>query len=93
MVELSYNTNHHSSIKMTPFKAVYGLDATTIHDYQPGTNKNVSIDTSLQEHKRLLAALKDNLQEVRLKMVTQANKKRITKEFQIDEWVYLHLQP
>ncbi|KAL4578498.1 hypothetical protein LXL04_014621 [Taraxacum kok-saghyz] len=58
LVELWYNTSFHSSINMSPFKAMYGREATTIHEYKPGTNSTASIDSTLQEHQRLIDLLK-----------------------------------
>lgn len=50
LAEFWYKTSFHSSIKMTPFKALYGKEATTIHKYTPGSNQTASIDESLVEH-------------------------------------------
>ncbi|KAJ0828513.1 putative nucleotidyltransferase, Ribonuclease H [Helianthus annuus] len=93
MAEFSYNTNFHSSIGMTPFKALYGHEATSVHDYIPGTNSNASIDMSLSSHQEVIEALKTSLEVARGRMVKQANKHRLEKEFDIGDWVYLKLQP
>ncbi|XP_076886631.1 uncharacterized protein LOC143536549 [Bidens hawaiensis] len=93
MAEFSYNTNFHSSINMTPFKALYGHEATSVHDYIPGTTANASIDVSLSNHQELLVALKASLKNAKKRMIKQANKHRLEKEFEVDDWVYLKLQP
>lgn len=36
--EFWYNTTHHSSIGMTPFKALYGRDPPALAGYEPGTS-------------------------------------------------------
>nr|GEX68598.1 reverse transcriptase [Tanacetum cinerariifolium] len=77
---------------MTPFKAVYGREATTIHDYSPGTNKTASIDATLVEHQRLISVLKEALEHTRQRMTKQANKKRMEKQFEVGELVYLRLR-
>ncbi|KAK9070431.1 hypothetical protein SSX86_010833 [Deinandra increscens subsp. villosa] len=92
LAEFSYNTAHHSSINMTPFKALYGKEANSIHEYTPGSNRMASIDLSLQEHDRVLATLKQSMLQAQQRMVQQANKKRKDKQFQIGDWVYLRLQ-
>ncbi|GJT99431.1 reverse transcriptase, partial [Tanacetum coccineum] len=77
---------------MTPFKALYGRDAETIHDYTPGENRTASIDTSLMEHHRLMEALKGALEQTRHRMAKQANKKRMEKQFKVGDCVYLRLR-
>ena len=58
LAEFSYNTSHHSTIDMTPFKALYGRDVKTIHEYTSGTSTTASIDQTLVEHARLIGVLK-----------------------------------
>nr|GEW93139.1 reverse transcriptase [Tanacetum cinerariifolium] len=87
-----YNTSYHSSIQITPFKALYGIDAETIHDYTAGENRAASIDTSLMEHQRLMEALKGALEKTRHRMAKQANKKRKEKQFKVGDCVYLRLR-
>nr|GEY69108.1 reverse transcriptase [Tanacetum cinerariifolium] len=77
---------------MTPFKAVYVKEATTIHDYSPGTNNTASIDATLVEHQRLISVLKEALEHTRQRMTKQANKKRMEKQFQVGELVCLRLR-
>ncbi|KAL4556869.1 hypothetical protein LXL04_035035 [Taraxacum kok-saghyz] len=92
LAEFWYNTSFHSSIKMTPFKAMYGQDVSAIHEYTPGTNTTASIDASLEEHQRINDLLKFSLSQARNKMINTANKKRCAKEFQVGEFVYLRLR-
>nr|GEW22164.1 serine--tRNA ligase-like [Tanacetum cinerariifolium] len=77
---------------MTPFKAMYGREATTIHDYTPGSNPTASIDASLAEHQRIINVLKISLDKTRKRMTKQANKKRMEKQFQVGDLVYLRLR-
>lgn len=79
LAEYSYNTSHHSAIDMSPFKAVYGHDASSIHDCIPGANNNASIDTSLASHQQLLDSLKVSLERAQARMLNQANKNAWTK--------------
>ncbi|KAK9071834.1 hypothetical protein SSX86_008263 [Deinandra increscens subsp. villosa] len=92
LAEFSYNTSFHTSIAMTPFQAVYGREATSIHEYLKGNSKTASIDESLAEHARLLSLLKSAIERARSRMVRQANKKRMDKEFNLNDYVYLRLQ-
>ncbi|KAL4583040.1 hypothetical protein LXL04_007604 [Taraxacum kok-saghyz] len=92
LAEFWYNTSFHSAIQMSPFKAVYGREATSIHEYSPGTTNTASIEETLLEHQRIITLLKASLTRAREKMTTQANKKRQHKEFSVGEFVYLRLR-
>ncbi|KAL4581633.1 hypothetical protein LXL04_006159 [Taraxacum kok-saghyz] len=85
LAEFWYNTSFHSAIAMTPFKVMYGRDATAIHDYTPSSNATASIDATLQEHQRLIDLLKEALTRSRQQMTKQANKHRLDKEFKVGD--------
>lgn len=70
---------------------MYGRDATTIHDYTPGSNLIASIDSSLLEHQQVLVLLKESLQQAQNRVTKQANKKRIDKQLEVGDLVYLCL--
>lgn len=92
LAEYSYNTTYHSAIDMTPFMAVYGREATSIHDYSQGDTSNGSIEASLQEHDRVRALLQAASLRAKERMTKQANKHRMEKEFKVNDLVYLKLQ-
>ncbi|GJZ65324.1 ty3-gypsy retrotransposon protein, partial [Tanacetum coccineum] len=91
LAELCYNTSHHSSINMSPFKALYGCDVTSIHNYLPGSTATGSIENSLLEHQKIMSSLKHSIEVSKQKMVTQANKHRLDKHFAVGDFVYLRL--
>lgn len=91
LAEFSYNTNHHTAIEMSPFQALYGRQVSTIHDYVPGTAKCGSIEESLLLHQKILDSLKTSLEAAKHRMIKQANKHRIEKEFAVGDYVYLRL--
>ncbi|KAL4581445.1 hypothetical protein LXL04_017660 [Taraxacum kok-saghyz] len=76
---------------MTPFQALYGRPVPTILHYTSGSSKVASIDTSLLELQRLRQLLKDTLTRTRQRMTDNANRKRIDKEFQVGDKVFLKL--
>ncbi|GKB85482.1 ty3-gypsy retrotransposon protein [Tanacetum coccineum] len=49
MGEYSYNTSFHSSIKMTPYQALYGRVPPSIILYSPGSSKVAAVDEGLVE--------------------------------------------
>ncbi|XP_072066649.1 uncharacterized protein [Arachis hypogaea] len=61
-VEFWYNSSWHSSIKMTPFKALYGRDPPTLARYELSSTDNPSLQEWLQNRDHLLDQLKFNLE-------------------------------
>ncbi|GJR84088.1 hypothetical protein Tco_0154873 [Tanacetum coccineum] len=77
---------------MTPFKAMYGRDATTIPNYQPEPGPMLLL-MRLLEHQRLINnPSKVALEKTRDRMTKQANKSRMEKQFQVGDLVYLRLR-
>lgn len=76
---------------MTPFRVVYGREETSLHDYIAGSNKTASIESSLLEHQRLLHIMKESIAKAKERMIKQANKNWLEKEFNVSDYVYLRL--
>ncbi|GAU45812.1 hypothetical protein TSUD_115000 [Trifolium subterraneum] len=91
--EYWYNTTHHTSIVMTPFKALYGRDPPTLLRYQPQLNDPVNLQEQLGERDITLQQLKSTLERAQLYMKNQADKKRRDVELQVGDWVLVWLQP
>lgn len=67
-------------------------DPISTQDYIPRENKTASIDSSLLEYQRIVSDLKEVITKAQARMVNQVNKKRINKEFEVDDLVYIRLQ-
>ena len=93
MAEFWFNTNYHTSTKMTPFEALYGYKPPTIMDYNPGTTKVATVDDYLHQQQGIIGLLKENLLSTQSRMKSQADKHRLERSFQVGEWVFLRLQP
>jgi len=93
LAEWWYNTSHHASSRMTPFEALYGIPPPTLMSYVPGLAHNNAVDDHLQNRNQLINTLRDNLHLAQNRVKTQADRCRTEREFQIGDWVYLHLQP
>jgi transposase InsO family protein len=93
LVEWWYNTNHHSSIGLTPFEALYGYPPPVLLSYVPGTTANMAVDNILQDRNSTINLFKEQLHKAQHRMKSQADKKHIERVFQIGDWVYLRLQP
>lgn len=87
-----YNTSYHSSIKMTPFEALYGFPPPLHVPYLPGDSKVEAVDISLRDREAIIEVLKFNLQRAADRMKKQADQGRRDKQYAIGDWVWLKLQ-
>ncbi|KAM0053973.1 putative nucleotidyltransferase, Ribonuclease H [Helianthus debilis subsp. tardiflorus] len=93
LAEWWYNTTWHSAIKMTPFKALYGIDPPIQLPYIPGSTTVESLEEWLNDREVMLANLKQSLERARNRMKQFADLKRSDRQFELGDWVYLKLQP
>ncbi|GJW93030.1 ty3-gypsy retrotransposon protein [Tanacetum coccineum] len=91
--EYCYNSNYHSSIKMSPFQALYGRPPLHVIPYPLGSSKVATVDELLVERDRLLRQLKESLLMAKHKMEVKANRKRRYIEFKVRDLVLVKLQP
>nr|GEV56887.1 reverse transcriptase domain-containing protein [Tanacetum cinerariifolium] len=84
--------SYHSSIKMSPFQALYGRMPLTVVPYPPGASKVAVAEDSLMERDELLRQLKSNLLAAKEHMELKANKRRREVEFQVGDMVLVKLQ-
>lgn len=61
VAEYCYNTTHHMSISMTPFRALYGYDALSFVDIVFGDSHDPKAKDWILDSQGILKALKDNL--------------------------------
>ena len=91
MAEYCYNTSYHTSLKSTPFKAIYGYPPSSLTDYIPGSTKNHAAEEQLQHRTEQIAEIKHNLARAQERQKRQADKGRKETQFKEGEWVYLRL--
>ncbi|XP_075633466.1 uncharacterized protein LOC142605926 [Castanea sativa] len=75
-----FNTNYHSSTKMTPFEALYGISSPKVLDYVPNTAQ--AVNTMLKDRTVLLTLLKQNLIAAQARLKAQADQYKSDKTFQ-----------
>ncbi|GKB72377.1 ty3-gypsy retrotransposon protein [Tanacetum coccineum] len=85
--------HYHTSIKMSPFQALYGRLPLTVIPYPPGSSKVAVVDDLLVEHDGLLRQLKDNLFSAKQRMEVKASRKRRDIEFNVGDMVLVKIQP
>ena len=91
--EYCYNTTYHMSIKMSPFKALYGYEATTFGSLTIMESKVPSAQELIQRNIDIIKELRDNLHIAQNQQKLYADKNRVERSFQEGDLVYLRLQP
>ena len=61
LCEYCYNTTHHMSIQMTPFRALYGYNTPSFADFLMSDVRVPCAGDLLQERKDIVDALRDNI--------------------------------
>lgn len=74
--EFCYNSSYHTSIKMSPYEAVYGVKPNLLPGYQLGAASVQSVDELLQRRAEVHQQLRINLQVAQTRMKRQADTKR-----------------
>ncbi|KAJ4807602.1 polyprotein [Rhynchospora pubera] len=93
LAEYWYNTNFHSSIQSTPFKALYGYDP---HVLALGSAPRCSVESvneMLRQRQQMLVSLRNQLVKAQERMKKFADSRRSERHFSKGDWVYLKLQP
>lgn len=72
--EFSYNTSYCTSIRMTPFQALYGRLPPAIPSYVKGTSKVQAVEDLLIERDQLLQQLKANLRQSQNRMKQKSDR-------------------
>ncbi|MED6210333.1 hypothetical protein PIB30_118622 [Stylosanthes scabra] len=91
--EFWYNSSWHSSIKMSPFKALYGKDPPVLARYEFAAVDETSLQELLINRDQLLDQLKLNLSKSQQYMKETADKRRRHVEFEEGDLVLVKLQP
>lgn len=93
LAEWWFNTTFHSSIRLTPYQAVYGQPPPSLSSYIPGATNVDTVDQWGKDRQATLRILKEHLSQAQNRMKQLADKHRTERVFQVGDWVYLRLQP
>jgi hypothetical protein len=93
MGEYCYNTTYHMSIRMPPFRALYGYDAPSFIDTVFGDSRVPEAKDWVEESQRILQSTKENLQSAQNQQKIYADRHRVERSFEVGDLVFLRLQP
>jgi hypothetical protein len=91
--EFSYNNNYQTSLKMSPFEALYGRNCRTpLHWDQPG-KRQVFGPEILLEAEENIRMIRENLKAAQSRQRSYADTGRRELSFEVGDYVYLKVSP
>ena len=87
-----FNTSYHSSAGMVSFQILYGRSPPSTPLYIRQEDTLDFVNDLLQDKKKLLSFLKENLKKAQVKMKLQTDKHRRSAQFNVGELVMVKLQ-
>jgi hypothetical protein len=91
--EFSYNNSYQASLKMAPFKALYGRKCRTpLYWSQTGESQLFGIDI-IKEAERQVQIIRENLRVAQSRQKSYADGKKRDVSFQEGDYVYLKVSP
>nr|GEY75626.1 hypothetical protein [Tanacetum cinerariifolium] len=93
LAEYWYNTTYHTSLKTTPYEVLFGQPPPNHIAYVQGQCLVDIVDRTLAARESMIPLLQFYLERVQQRMKDVVDAKRTDKELDIEQWVYLKLQP
>lgn len=88
MAEWWYNTTYHSTVKGTPFEALYGYHPPQLALSSAPKSSVEAVNLLFRDRQETLSQLKANLIRAQEIMKYYANKKRSERQFDKGSWIY-----
>lgn len=93
LAELWYNTSYHSSLKCTPFQALYGYKPPQVREFAVERTLSPTTRLTMAEREQMMQKLKANLEHAQSRMKHFADRNRTERTFEVGDMVYLKIQP
>ncbi|GJX30479.1 putative reverse transcriptase domain-containing protein, partial [Tanacetum coccineum] len=93
LVEFSYNHSYHSSVRCTPFEALYGRKCRSPIMWDEVGERQLIGPELVQETTKKISQIKDKLKAVRDRQKSYADKRRKPLEFSVGVYVLLKVSP
>jgi hypothetical protein len=91
--EFSYNNSYQKSLKMLPFKVLYGCKCRTPLFWNELGENQVFGSEILQEAERQVQVVRENLQLAQSRQKSYADHRRRKLSFKVGDFVYLKVSP
>jgi transposase InsO family protein len=91
--EFSYNNSYQESLKMAPFKVLYGRRCRTPLNWIEPREKMIFGPDLVEESETTVSRIQDNLRAMKSRQESYANKRRQPLEFAVVDHVYLKVSP
>ena len=91
--EYCYNTTYHMSIRISPFKALYGYNAPSFIETVFGDSRDSGAKDWVEESQRILQSVRENLQSAQNQQKIYVDRHRVERSFEVGDLVFLRLQP
>jgi hypothetical protein len=93
LAEFSYNNNYQESLKMGPFKALYGCHCRTPMNWIEPSERTIFGPDHVIETKEIVHRIQSNLKAAKAQQESYANKQCGPLEFEAGDCVYLCVLP
>lgn len=92
LAELWYNTSYHSSLKITPFEALYCYKPPQICEFSIPSPLSPEAQVTIDSREQMIKKLKENLLHTQSRIKHFADMKITERAFQVGDMVYLKVQ-
>lgn len=92
LVEWWYNTSYHTSLKITPFQALYGYHPPQIGELTVPCNISAEAQVAIEQKEEMVLKIKENLLQAQGRIKHFADKRRTERTFEVGDMVYLKMQ-
>ena len=93
LVEFAYNNGYHSSLNMSPFKAMYGRKCNTRISWDSPTDRVIGEPELLKDREDQMVKIKQNLKVAQDRQKSYADQNSTAKLFQVGNHVFLKVRP
>jgi hypothetical protein len=93
LAEFSYNNSYQSSLKISPFEALYGRRCRTPLGWSQTGERKVFGPDLVTEAKNKVKVIQENLKAAQSRQKSYADKRRKPLQFEVGNLVYLRVSP